>query len=67
MTRSPNGLIMFNGHSQGDFLQLDLQDGFIHFGFNLGNPQNKSASVSIRYDPLEYCSYLYFIYICIYY
>ena len=41
MTRALNGLIMFNGHSQGDFLQLYLNQGFIYFDFNLGNPQNK--------------------------
>ncbi|KAH9416857.1 hypothetical protein DERP_011972 [Dermatophagoides pteronyssinus] len=48
MTRALNGLIMFNGHSQGDFLQLHLNQGFIYFDFNLGNPQNKSGNVSIK-------------------
>lgn len=48
MARSPDGLILFNGYTEGDFLQLKLEQGFIKFDFNLGSPQNKSSSVSIR-------------------
>lgn len=41
MTRSPNGLIMYNGQTQGDFIELLLEDSFLFFNFNLGGKQNK--------------------------
>lgn len=45
MARSTNGLVLYNGQSQGDFVELALVDGFVHYNFNLGGPSNKRCVV----------------------
>lgn len=40
LTRSPNGLLLYNGQKPGgvgDFVALTLLNGFLHFTFNLGS------------------------------
>lgn len=41
MARSPNGVIFYNGQSKGDFVELSLVEGFLHYSFNLGGQSNK--------------------------
>jgi hypothetical protein len=40
-TRSPNGLLLFNGRydGKGDFIALELVDGGLRFSFSLGDPR----------------------------
>ena len=41
MARSPNGIILYNGQSKGDFVELSLVEGYVHYSFNLGGQSNK--------------------------
>jgi len=41
MARSLNGLILYNGQSKGDFVELSLVDGYLHYSFNLGGQSSK--------------------------
>lgn len=48
MARSPNGIILYNGQSKGDFVELSLVEGYVHYSFNLGGQSNKSGTLAIK-------------------
>lgn len=48
MARSPNGIVLYNGQSKGDFVELAIVDGYVQYSFNLGGQNNKNGIVSIK-------------------
>lgn len=48
MARTLNGTILFNEHKQGDYVELFIRNGFVHFEFNLGDGSSSKGTVSIR-------------------